>query len=205
METAVLITLAVSGIYALYFIITYRIACDHVVCYGHFYRGRIELGFLFTVLSIAQLLLAFTNYKISRKNKWILVSVVRKDISWNKAYSISIHGWKTFEFSVLPVKFEKIYFFATFFTVLFFIVTLFLIRGLSLQNMLMILYSGIITPVFEEILFRGTIWNKLRCYIKKEWKIYLLVTALFGLWHMEYWMYLDNNIKEGVSDIFTLT
>ena len=86
----------------------------------------------------------------------------------------------------MPVKFEKIYFFATFFTVLFFIVTLFLIRGLSLQNMLMILYSGIITPVFEEILFRGTIWNKLRCYIKKEWKIYLLVTALFGFWHMEY-------------------
>ncbi|MGN0402200.1 MAG: FtsX-like permease family protein [Acetatifactor sp.] len=34
METAVMIAAAVSGIYALYFIITYRIACDHVVCYG---------------------------------------------------------------------------------------------------------------------------------------------------------------------------
>ena len=34
METAVWIAVAVSGIYALYFIITYRIACDHVVCYG---------------------------------------------------------------------------------------------------------------------------------------------------------------------------
>ena len=34
METAVMIAAAVSGIYALYFIITYRIACDHVVCCG---------------------------------------------------------------------------------------------------------------------------------------------------------------------------
>lgn len=35
METAVMIAAAVSGIYVLYFIITYRIACDHVVCYGN--------------------------------------------------------------------------------------------------------------------------------------------------------------------------
>ena len=34
METAVMIAAAVSGIYALYFTITYRIACDHVVCCG---------------------------------------------------------------------------------------------------------------------------------------------------------------------------
>lgn len=37
METAVMISLAVSGIYALYFFITYRIACEHVVCYGSQY------------------------------------------------------------------------------------------------------------------------------------------------------------------------
>ena len=34
METAVLIFLVVAGVYALYFFITCRIACDHVVCYG---------------------------------------------------------------------------------------------------------------------------------------------------------------------------
>ena len=34
MGTAVIIAAAVSGIYVLYFVITYRIACDHVVCYG---------------------------------------------------------------------------------------------------------------------------------------------------------------------------
>ena len=34
METAVLISCVVAGIYALYFFITYRIVCDYVVCYG---------------------------------------------------------------------------------------------------------------------------------------------------------------------------
>lgn len=47
--------------------------------------------------------------------------------------------WRSIEFSVLPVRLGRIYIFATLFTVLFFIVTLFLIRGFSLQNMLMIL------------------------------------------------------------------
>ena len=34
MATAVMIAATVSGIYVLYYIITYQIACDHVVCYG---------------------------------------------------------------------------------------------------------------------------------------------------------------------------
>ena len=34
METAVLIALVIAGIYALYFVITYRIARSHVLCYG---------------------------------------------------------------------------------------------------------------------------------------------------------------------------
>ncbi|MDD6159748.1 MAG: hypothetical protein PUB51_01275 [Oscillospiraceae bacterium] len=34
METAVLISLVIAGIYVLYFVITYRIACGHVVCLG---------------------------------------------------------------------------------------------------------------------------------------------------------------------------
>lgn len=34
METAVLIALVNAGVYAMYFFITYRIACSHVLCYG---------------------------------------------------------------------------------------------------------------------------------------------------------------------------
>ena len=55
------------------------------------------------------------------------------------AYLCEYKRQRNIEFSALPVRFGKIYIFATFLTVLFFIVTLFLIKGFSLQNMLMIL------------------------------------------------------------------
>lgn len=42
METAVLISLVVAGVYAFYFFITYRIACDHVICYGPESGGKTE-------------------------------------------------------------------------------------------------------------------------------------------------------------------
>lgn len=51
---------------------------------------------------------------------------------------------------MLPVKFGKVYIAATIFSMFFFVVTLFQIRGFSLQNMLMILYGGIVTPIFED-------------------------------------------------------
>ena len=34
METAVLISLVIAGVYAMYFLITYYISCEHVICYG---------------------------------------------------------------------------------------------------------------------------------------------------------------------------
>ncbi|MGM9649840.1 MAG: hypothetical protein ACI3XY_07765 [Butyricicoccaceae bacterium] len=41
--------------------------CFGIVSYGHFYRGRMELGWVFALLTIAQLALAVTNYIIFKK------------------------------------------------------------------------------------------------------------------------------------------
>lgn len=43
--------------------------CFGIVSYGHFYRGRMGLGWLFVVLTLAQLMLAWMNYTIGKKNK----------------------------------------------------------------------------------------------------------------------------------------
>ena len=43
--------------------------CFGIVSYGHFYCGRMELGWTFAVLTVAQLILAFMNYLISKKIK----------------------------------------------------------------------------------------------------------------------------------------
>lgn len=50
-------------------------------------------------------------------------------------------------------------------------------------------YSCIVTPVSEELLFRGYIWNKwnkLNGISKSKWVTYLTVTILFPLWHLAY-------------------
>lgn len=41
--------------------------CFVIVSYGHFYRGRMELGWIFVILTVAQLALAVMNYMISKK------------------------------------------------------------------------------------------------------------------------------------------
>ena len=41
--------------------------CFGIVSYGHFYCGRKALGWIFAILTAAQLVLAVTNYIISKK------------------------------------------------------------------------------------------------------------------------------------------
>ena len=41
--------------------------CFGIVSYNHFYRGRIELGWTFSVLTAAQLVLAVMNDILSKK------------------------------------------------------------------------------------------------------------------------------------------
>ena len=41
--------------------------CFGIVSYGHFYRGRMGLGWMFAMLTVAQLALAIMNYVIYKK------------------------------------------------------------------------------------------------------------------------------------------
>lgn len=62
----------------------------------------------------------------------------------------------------------------------------FLFSGISPDNLMIVLISALITPLFEEMLFRGYIWNRLARCLKSEWTVYLAVTLLFALWHLGY-------------------
>lgn len=90
------------------------------------------------------------------------------------------------ELNLFPEAFGQVHMAAAVAAVLFFAITLFWVKTFTWQNLLMIVYAGIVTPVFEELLFRGFIWNRLKRHIQKEWKVFLVVTALFGLWHIGY-------------------
>ena len=91
-----------------------------------------------------------------------------------------------YSFSVFPKKFGLSYIVATLFTVSFYIFTLFFVKSCTLSNVSMMIYGSLVTPVFEELLFRGVILNRLNNHFSHEWKTYLTVTCLFALWHMGY-------------------
>lgn len=45
----------------------------------------------------------------------------------------------------------------------------------------------LIFPVFEELIFRGYIWSRLKKENLREISIFTVTTVLFGLWHLGYW------------------
>jgi uncharacterized protein len=49
-----------------------------------------------------------------------------------------------------------------------------------------LVYSTLIIPIFEELLFRGCIWNQLKMKYKNEVIVYIITTLIFAVWHFGY-------------------
>lgn len=50
----------------------------------------------------------------------------------------------------------------------------------------LLLYGCIVTPIYEELLFRGYIWNRLGACLHAEKLVYLWSVLLFTIWHLGY-------------------
>jgi len=87
--------------------------------------------------------------------------------------------------SVFPVKFGRKYTICTCIVAILYIVTpANFLEGFP--AIMSLLYGSIVTPVYEELLFRGYIWEKSRQAIANEKIIYALNIALFAVWHIGY-------------------
>lgn len=87
--------------------------------------------------------------------------------------------------SVWPKTHRTVYILASVF-VLALIASGPLIMGdVSPVALLLLVYSCVITPAFEEVIFRGYIWNVL-AEKYAGWRIWLINSALFALWHLGY-------------------
>lgn len=71
----------------------------------------------------------------------------------------------------------------------------------NLQSALVLIYAGVITPVFEELLFRGYIWNRIQQVCNNRWFVYVVVTVLFGLWHLAYMDSIAYRVSDGLYSI----
>jgi len=102
--------------------------------------------------------------------------------------------------SVFPRTFNKYYIIGT----LIYVILLVATPSNYFDGFLAIIllfYGSVITPIFEELIFRGYIWNKLNTAIKKEGGTYLITTVLFGIWHLGYIESIAFRVETGLAKI----
>lgn len=66
----------------------------------------------------------------------------------------------------------------------FFLLTALIRLPEGTPGLLFLIYGALITPIFEEMLFRGRVWGALEGY--GERRAWLGSALLFGLWHLGY-------------------
>lgn len=78
------------------------------------------------------------------------------------------------------------YIFITIFVAALIISAPFFGGSFSADVIIPLILSTIVTPIFEELIFRGYVWNLLKKNIKSEFKVYIITTIFFAIWHFGY-------------------
>lgn len=102
------------------------------------------------------------------------------------AIILIVSSKKGIQLSLFPEHFGLFYIIVTLCYSALFISTPIITKESTLQSILLQSYGSIITPIFEELIFRGYIWNKLSKVFSKEYFVYIINTILFALWHLGY-------------------
>lgn len=83
---------------------------------------------------------------------------------------------------LFPATFSCGYKIGTMAVLAFFAATPVITQSVSPAGLVSLVYHAVITVVFEEVLFRGFVYQA----VKKEWAAWSLSTFLFGVWHLGY-------------------
>lgn len=102
--------------------------------------------------------------------------------------------------SVFPERFTWPYIGATVLFIVLLIASPSNYRG-GMESVFLLAYSCIVTPVFEELLFRGYIWNQLSGIWGDKWPTYLTTSILFGLWHLAYIDSIAFRVEDGLLSV----
>ena len=116
----------------------------------------------------------FSDYMASMVSMIILTSII-----------LRISRKAEINLSIFPDKFTVSYISVSIISVVLFIASPSNYKG-GIEPILLLVYSSIVTPIFEELIFRGYIWNELNQIFTSEWKTYIITTILFALWHLGY-------------------
>lgn len=94
--------------------------------------------------------------------------------------------FKRMPLKVFPERWTIWYTLATVVAGALLVATPILTRDAKPFALFLLVYSAVLTPVFEELIFRGYVWERLETAFASKWAAYLLSTVLFALWHFTY-------------------
>lgn len=105
---------------------------------------------------------------------------------------------KKISLSIFPKKLSAVYIIATIVAILLFTATPSNFTG-GFQAIILLFFSSMVTPIFEEIIFRSYVWNKLNNIFSREWETYIVTTALFAFWHIGYISSIAFRVQNGLA------
>lgn len=88
--------------------------------------------------------------------------------------------------SFFSKKFGALYIAATFVFIALIVADFIIMEEGSLKALAILISSCVATPLYEEIIFRGYLWNKFEEAFQNKWAVFALTTLLFALWHLGY-------------------
>ncbi len=117
---------------------------------------------------------------------------------------IKISKRSNIDLRVFKVNNKNSYVLLSIMFLILFIINLFVTK-FEFDTLISIIYGIIVTPIFEELLFRGYIWGRINKFIKNELIIYIIVTILFSLWHILYFdSYIMNSKLNGLTFTYNI-
>lgn len=115
------------------------------------------------------------------------------------AFMLLVAKRRNIPLSVFPRKFGVLYIIATFIAAGLLVLTPIVTKDGAFSTILLLLYSGVVVPVFEELIFRGFLWNNLKKVYEKEWMVYIVSALFFALWHLGYLDSIAFRVSSGLA------
>lgn len=131
-----------------------------------------------------------TDYFDSIASMFAMIGITVLFIIFTRKQNVSL--------SIFPDKFGIFYMLITIAVAVLFMATPSNFTG-GFQAIILLVYSSIVTPIFEELIFRGYVWNKLNTIFSKEWKTFIVSTVLFSLWHIGYISSIAFRVENGLA------
>ena len=104
------------------------------------------------------------------------------------ALILLVAKFRRIDLSIFPKHFGAGYIIFTVIAFALFISTPILTKNNSTSEIVLLIYSAIVTPVFEELIFRGFVWNKLNTLF------------LFAVWHFGYIDTIAFHVETGLAN-----